>query len=64
MARGAAPIHQLDDIRSPITDVLQAFQQQLAELQRYKARFGPLDDDGGGGGAFEEIEDGSDTEQE
>ena len=60
MARGAQPIRQLDDIRAPIDDVLRAFQQQMAELQRYKARFGELDDNG----RVEELEAGGGTEHE
>ena len=59
MARGSKPIQQLDDIRAPMDDVLKLFQGQLAELQRYKARFGELDDHG-----VEEVDEDSDTEQE
>ena len=61
MARGAAPIHQLEDMRTPINDVLKIFAEQMAELQRYKARYGELDEDSDD--LVEETED-SDTEQE
>ncbi|KAK3394424.1 phosphatase 2C-domain-containing protein [Podospora didyma] len=54
MAIGGGPISQLSDLRAPMSVVLSSFAAQLAELQQYKARFGEL----------EEIEDGSDTEQE
>jgi len=54
MALGGGRIHQLEDLRAPIATILNLFQQQLAELGRYKARFGEI----------EELEEGSDTEQE
>ncbi|KAK0618481.1 hypothetical protein B0T17DRAFT_496197 [Bombardia bombarda] len=53
IAMGRGPITQLNDLRGPMADVLGSVVEQLAELQRYKARFGAL-----------EEEDGSDTEQE
>lgn len=56
MAVGGGPLNTLDDLRAPIASVLDAFQQQMAELQRYKARYGSMEQ-------IEEIE-GSDTEQE
>ncbi|CAK7201063.1 hypothetical protein SEUCBS139899_003764 [Sporothrix eucalyptigena] len=75
MAMGGGPIHHLDDLRSSMADVFAVFQNQLAELQAYKAKYGPIE-------AEEVIEDeeedevddqddeddeedeGSDTEQE
>lgn len=33
---------QLEDLRAPMSVVLESFADQLAELQRYKARFGEL----------------------
>ncbi|KAK2073031.1 hypothetical protein P8C59_007343 [Phyllachora maydis] len=53
MTLGNGPIEQLDDLRAPMSAVLDAVAAQLAELGRYKARFGEI----------EEL-DGSDTEQE
>ncbi|KAM0278030.1 hypothetical protein ACHAQH_005399 [Verticillium albo-atrum] len=55
MANGKAPIAQLNELRGPITDVLAQVAEQMAELQRYKARFGELQ-------GF--SDEGSDTEQE
>lgn len=56
LAQGSGPITKLDDLRAPMTDVLDSLAEQLAELQRYKTRFGSLTD--------HEIEDlsGSETE--
>ena len=54
LAIGNRRITQLDDLRAPMSDVLNNLAAQLAELQRYKARFGEI----------EEIDEGSDTEQE
>lgn len=44
LAVGSGPINTLDDLRAPMTDVLDSLAEQLEELQRYKARFGELDD--------------------
>ncbi|KAK3341208.1 hypothetical protein B0T25DRAFT_334445 [Lasiosphaeria hispida] len=55
IAIGGGPIVQLSDLRAPMSAVLASVAEQLAELQRYKARFGDID---------EYDEDGSDTEQE
>ncbi|KAK3382340.1 phosphatase 2C-domain-containing protein [Lasiosphaeria ovina] len=60
LAIGGGAISQLSDLRAPMTSVLSSVATQLAELQQYKARYGPLRE-------VEEIEDGtdgSDTEQE
>ncbi len=57
MAVGGGPISTLDDLRAPISSVLDVFQQQMAELQRYKARYGTIEELG-------DVEEGSDTEQE
>jgi len=54
IAMGSGRINCLADLRAPMAMVLDSFTAQLAELQRYRARYGSL----------EEIEDGSDTEQE
>lgn len=44
LAVGSGPISKLDDLRAPMTDVLDSLAEQLEELARYKARFGELDD--------------------
>ncbi|KAK3329296.1 phosphatase 2C-domain-containing protein [Apodospora peruviana] len=63
MAMGQGPITSLNDLRAPMSAVLGTFAAQLAELERYKARFGELDDDYDHH-EVEEVEEGSDTEQE
>jgi adenylate cyclase len=45
MAMGGGKFNQLDDLRTPMAVVLDNLADQLAELERYKAKFGPLDDD-------------------
>lgn len=56
LAVGSGPISQLDDLRAPMSDVLDSLAEQLEELRRYKARFGELDDH-----SIEDIS-GSETE--
>jgi adenylate cyclase len=46
MAFGGGVITQLDDIRAPMSLVLDSVAEQLAELERYKARFGELSSTG------------------
>lgn len=55
MAMGGGTISQLNDLRAPMSQVLDSLAAQLAELEQYKARFG---------GNLLSIEDGSDTEHE
>ncbi|GJC92441.1 protein phosphatase 2C [Colletotrichum higginsianum] len=52
IAIGNAPLEQLEDMRGPMSDILDQVAKQMAELARYKALYGELD----------EPEDGSDTE--
>ena len=40
------PVRQLNDLRAPMSEVLDALTERLALLQKYEARFGPLDDAG------------------
>ncbi|KAJ0160901.1 Adenylate cyclase, partial [Colletotrichum tanaceti] len=47
-----APLEQLEDMRGPMSDILDQVAKQMTELARYKALYGELD----------EPEDGSDTE--
>jgi len=54
LAIGNGPIVRLNDLRSPMESIIATFASQLAELQRYKERFGDI----------EESEDGSETEHE
>ncbi len=55
MAMGNGPIRRVEELQTPISNILDNFQVQLTELQKYKAKFGQLE---------EIVEDGSDTEQE
>lgn len=60
LAAGAGPIAKLDDLRSPMSAVMSKLVEDLAELQMYKAKYGPLTN----GQARVEDVSGSDTEQE
>ena len=42
LAIGGGPITRLDDLRTPMSVILDNLAVQLAELERYKARYGPL----------------------
>ncbi|KAI1808285.1 adenylate cyclase [Daldinia bambusicola] len=42
IAMGSGPISSLDDLRTPMSVVLDNLAAQLAELERYKARYGDL----------------------
>jgi adenylate cyclase len=44
LAVGRPNIMDLDQLRAPMGDILGALTAQLQELQRYKARYGELDD--------------------
>ncbi|KAI1259273.1 protein phosphatase 2C [Xylariaceae sp. FL1019] len=55
LALGGGPIKQLEDLRTPMAVILGHVAKQMAELERYKARYGPLDNS---------DDEGSDTEQE
>ncbi|KAH9902076.1 protein phosphatase 2C [Xylariomycetidae sp. FL2044] len=55
MAMGGGQIRQLEDLRAPMSLILDNLAAQMTELERYRAKYGPVDDD---------TEDGSDTEQE
>ena len=70
-----AKIHDLDDLRGSMTDVFAVFAAQLAELQAYRSKYGPLsagrsrvvgeyDDDDDDDDDDEDDDEGSDTEQE
>jgi len=43
VAAGDGAIGHLDDLRAPMDDILGAVKEQLSELQRYRALFGPLE---------------------
>ncbi|KAI1208979.1 PP2C-domain-containing protein [Annulohypoxylon truncatum] len=45
IAMGSGPIHSLDDLRTPMAVVLDNLAIQMAELERYKAKFGDLPTD-------------------
>lgn len=42
IAMGQGPISSLDDLRTPMSVVLDNLAVQLAELERYKAKYGDL----------------------
>jgi adenylate cyclase len=42
---GSGDITDLEQLRAPMNDVFSGLAEQLKELQRYKARFGELDDE-------------------
>ena len=42
LAIGGGPITRLDDLRTPMSVILDNLAIQLAELERYKARYVPL----------------------
>ena len=37
------PVKQLSDLRAPMAEILETLGQRLALLQKYEARYGPLD---------------------
>ncbi|KAI6373931.1 hypothetical protein MCOR25_003318 [Pyricularia grisea] len=43
LSMGGGTIKELDDLRGPISGILANVGKQMAELQRYKALYGPLD---------------------
>ncbi|KAI0394798.1 protein phosphatase 2C [Xylariaceae sp. FL0594] len=56
MAIGGGSIKQLEDLRAPMTVILNHVAKEMSELEKYRAKYGPL---------VENSEDeGSDTEQE
>ena len=52
---GGGHIKQLEDLRAPMAVILGHVANQMAELERYKAKYGPLESS---------SDEGSDTEQE
>lgn len=42
LAMGGGRITRLDDLRTPISVILDNLAVQLSELERYKAKYGPL----------------------
>ena len=44
LAIGNCSLHTLEQLRAPMEEVLGGLAEQLKELQRYKAKFGELDD--------------------
>ncbi|GFP56310.1 adenylate cyclase [Trichoderma asperellum] len=69
LAIGGGTLRELNQLRAPMAAVFEAFMAQKEELERYKQKYGELDDDDRSNGVMtadsvEELEDGSDTEQE
>ncbi|KAI8635378.1 protein phosphatase 2C [Xylariaceae sp. FL1651] len=54
-AMGGGQIKQLEDLRAPMAVILNQVATQMAELERYRAKYGPLESS---------EDEGSDTEQE
>lgn len=44
LALGGGPISKLEDLRAPMSSILDSVAAQLAELQRYKAIYGDITD--------------------
>ncbi|KAI1333241.1 protein phosphatase 2C [Xylariaceae sp. FL0255] len=55
IAMGGGTIKQLEDLRTPMAAILSQVAIQMAELEKYKAKYGPLESS---------DDEGSDTEQE
>jgi adenylate cyclase len=51
---GGGRIQQLEDLRAPMAVILSHIAKQVADAERYRAKYGPL----------ESSDEGSDTEQE
>lgn len=64
LARGGGTLQELNDLRGPMSQVLDFFVQQQKELAQYKAKYGPLSPEDEGHRSLGLIDDGSDTEQE
>lgn len=45
IAAGGGHISKLEDLRTPMPEILTALEKQLKELEKYKAMYGPLSDD-------------------
>ncbi|KAI3323387.1 protein phosphatase 2C [Xylariaceae sp. AK1471] len=54
-AMGGGHIKQLEDLRAPMADILSQVAAQMSELEKYRAKYGPLESS---------EDEGSDTEQE
>lgn len=71
LAIGGGTLRELNQLRAPMAAVFEFFLKQKEELDRYKERYGELDDERRNGVA-DDVEDdddddddeGSDTEQE
>ncbi len=37
------PVKQLSDLRAPMSEILETLSERMALLQKYEARYGPLD---------------------
>jgi len=57
LAIGKCTLYDLAQLRAPMNDILSGLEEQLRELNRYKAKYGKLDDD-------ERITEVKDAEQE
>lgn len=71
LAIGSGTIKELEDLKGPMSDILDQFMAQTNELARYKRRYGELPSSSPGSSEEEDeddddpdTEEGSDTEQE
>lgn len=76
LAIGGGTLRELNQLRAPMAAVFEFFLKQKEELDRYKEKYGPIEDEPSNGmtirGEIEDVEeevenseeDGSDTEQE
>lgn len=71
LAIGSGTIKELEDLKGPMSDILDQFMAQTNELARYKKRYGELpspgsseEDEDDDDDDDPDTEEGSDTEQE
>lgn len=64
IAMGQGQISELNDLRAPMTAILDAFATQMKELQCYREKYGTLDGTAKDNDSMRFIDEGSDTEQE
>ena len=43
IAAGCRQLTHLEELRAPMSEILDGLAAQLAELERYKAKFGPIE---------------------
>jgi adenylate cyclase len=61
---GGGHIKQLEDLRAPMAVILSHVAEQMSELEKYKAKYGPLESESSQDEGSDTEQEGSDTEQE